>query len=997
MPLRGPRRLSHTEEPILSASSDPQSRRPALTRRSFVLGSAGATVAGLAIAGNAAPAQASPREPLVVLDVRPFVAAQSDSKRTYDYLKLLTAIQGLVNRHGPRLYLIGEVSDVARQHDFQTGEFWLGRLRERGGLLHRRTVERTSDVMAVIDRFARHLRGVVVWDPKVPATANVASTAAGVERLLPVRADTASDSPYHHLVHDLRMRVRLDLVDRFTGTGMIWGTRQPSTGSAKNDAYLWAKRRWLDTGRTNPRLMEYAPDGMPQNALSSGVVSLAVPAALQTGQTMPVSITITNTSTQTWTAATQDRLGAAPTNQFEWGDRNGGYANSVTNQRVFLDADVSVAPGESVTVDFSITAPDSPGTYALACQMVRDGVQWYAGTDASVTVTVTTQAQPTDPPAPRDYHPAPAYPNLFNSLIYDADYYIAQKAFFFDLSPDSTSAPNDDPEQPVGTDTRTLRALLLQQYRRAHGQIFTVGGFVPWWLKYTTYVDPNANLGPVPAEWAYADIISDYGGQMDADAAGLAGLFNASVYCQQELPRRLRQKAATSPTGEQRVPGRKYVTFYMGDYDAASWTAGSLPALWQDPARGSLPLAWAPDTGLSARVPQVFSYLYATQSDQDFFVGGDNGAGYLNPERLLAANRPDNLPDGLATWTRYTAGLYRRFDIKLTGFLISGNSGRTSLPVQKAFATFSSAGVGTNAGFDEPLVDGTPFMSVAGSPSTASAEAYGEGLAGLLQGRDDNVMIRNVLVAPSLLRDAVAYVRSHYPDIDFEVVDPYTNMAFYAEAKPWEKPKPMYAAPRTATPPVIDGAAQPGEWAAVPEITVSTSDPTVQEWGKVWGIVADGFATHYRVDWDAENLYLFEQRSQAGIAFTADSADLWGSSASALFLTPTEPGPVSDYTVMVSPSSPSGSPLIYLRTRGSGGGSIVPLDGARIASVLRSDGYTMELAVPWADLRAITPAAGATVRFTPLATVKQDSGDWGQVMWVGNGDDYLRWADLTFT
>ncbi len=94
------------------------------------------------------------------------------------------------------------------------------------------------------------------WDPAVPATSNVATTAAGVEDLLPVRAAAGTESLADSLAK-LGLKLQLDLAGKFTGSGLIPDSETRSTGSAKCDAYLWAKARYLDTGRANARCLGY--------------------------------------------------------------------------------------------------------------------------------------------------------------------------------------------------------------------------------------------------------------------------------------------------------------------------------------------------------------------------------------------------------------------------------------------------------------------------------------------------------------------------------------------------------------------------------------------------------------------------------------------------------------------------------------------------------------------------------------------------------------------
>ncbi|WP_148211894.1 hypothetical protein [Thermobaculum terrenum] len=59
------------------------------------------------------------------------------------------------------------------------------------------------------------------------------------------------DPAFPHLPMKVSL-VRPDGSSLFTGSGKIPGTSVPSRGSAKCDAYLWAKIRYLDTGRCDP-------------------------------------------------------------------------------------------------------------------------------------------------------------------------------------------------------------------------------------------------------------------------------------------------------------------------------------------------------------------------------------------------------------------------------------------------------------------------------------------------------------------------------------------------------------------------------------------------------------------------------------------------------------------------------------------------------------------------------------------------------------------------
>ncbi|MEM7347710.1 MAG: GxGYxYP domain-containing protein, partial [Chloroflexota bacterium] len=108
----------------------------------------------------------------------------------YDTLIFLTTLQGIVNRGAPRLYL---------NHDHQRLEtpgvdaFWLEQYQmadQPYGWLAETDVIELADLEELLTIFADDVEGLVVWDPAVPATLNVATTIAGIEDLAVLRADS---------------------------------------------------------------------------------------------------------------------------------------------------------------------------------------------------------------------------------------------------------------------------------------------------------------------------------------------------------------------------------------------------------------------------------------------------------------------------------------------------------------------------------------------------------------------------------------------------------------------------------------------------------------------------------------------------------------------------------------------------------------------------------------------------------------------------------------
>ncbi|MHB8862601.1 MAG: GxGYxYP domain-containing protein [Pirellulaceae bacterium] len=200
-------------------------------------------------------------EPIVFFDLTPGFSLNLEDEaqrwRFWDESHLVAALQGLVNRTGPRLYL---------RYISAADDFWWEQMTQDGGWLAGRPVVRVTSLEELLQRFQSFYHGVVVWDDRVPATSNVASTIAGCDDLLPVRFDARDGSLYRELTESgprLEVKTRLlhpDGARLFTGQGKIPGTVRDSSGSAKNDAYLWMIEHYLRSGKANPQVMGYYLD-----------------------------------------------------------------------------------------------------------------------------------------------------------------------------------------------------------------------------------------------------------------------------------------------------------------------------------------------------------------------------------------------------------------------------------------------------------------------------------------------------------------------------------------------------------------------------------------------------------------------------------------------------------------------------------------------------------------------------------------------------------------
>lgn len=588
-----------------------------------------------------------------------------DLLRDYDTLIFVATLQGLVNRDRPRLYL---------NHDYQRLEtpgvdaFWLEKYREAGqpyGWLADTQIIKLKTLDELLEIFADAAEGVVLWDPAVPATLNVATTIAGIENLAVLRA--GSDLEAEVTAH---LKVKESLVGLFeSGAASLPDSVTPSSGSAKTDAYLWAKEKYLDTGQANPLFLAYLEDGWP---------------------------------------ATR-------------------YAQN---------------------------------------QMTRGGV--YA---------------------------------------LERDYVVQQRGFAFDLSPWPTELPLDDPTQPLGADAATLKAIVEAAEAQARGQLIKVWGFIPWYEKYA--VDTRS---AIKGEWESTWLFSEHGAYLQGGGGDVFGLALANVSVHQFGPRpaprtppgppsaaELMEKGYLTAEG-QVAAGHTFVLFYAGDYDLAHpvqvLLANYASSPWLDSRRGEIPLAWGLNPALVEDIPAIMTYLYASQTDNDYFVAANSGAGYLNPDALSEV--------GLLRWLVRSNQFYSQYGYDVQGFLINGNGAAMSQRRLDAFTFLTPKGILTpDFEIDEPwprLQLGTPLSAIAtetlaGTPDVA-AEAVHDAYRRIVltEGRPPFLAFRSSFQSATFLwgvrdrlqaQEAEGRILGNDGEIlhpNYTVVDPYT---FFALLERW--------------------------------------------------------------------------------------------------------------------------------------------------------------------------------------------------------------------
>ena len=349
--------------------------------------------------------------------------------------------------------------------------------------------------------------------------------------------------------------------------------------------------------------------------------------------------------------------------------------------------------------------------------------------------------------------------------LYSHDYYIYNECFFIDLTCVEDEKPCDDPNQPMGTDAKTLKTILLTMQQRNSGKMSKLMGFPPWYMKYTTHLG-HGKTEPVALEWAFVSLITEYDFIKEADAAHPAWMTNASVYCQY-TPTVKSYDNNDSPLEEIYDENVKYFTIYIGDYDSSAWLKEMVPDCFTSLERGKIPMMWAFNPNLSDRVPMIFDYIYENKTELDYFVTGDSGAGYVMPTMLK----------DMDLWLDYNRPYLDKFDMDIVGFII--NQKPLTMRELAAYAEISPYGSFHN--------DGSKYLTVYNEETVYMnmydvypfAEGWKEGMYNWINGKSTNFAAYRTIrmYTPDIVRavnEFIEYANSKNDGYTYKYVDMYT-------------------------------------------------------------------------------------------------------------------------------------------------------------------------------------------------------------------------------
>jgi hypothetical protein len=351
------------------------------------------------------------------------------------------------------------------------------------------------------------------------------------------------------------------------------------------------------------------------------------------------------------------------------------------------------------------------------------------------------------------------------------DWAIRNRSFVFDLSPWGDEKPGDDPGQPMGADLATYRRILEETLKHSAGKQMTeLAGFFAF-SKYSNMPGHPSAHDPVPTEWETVWLISPYNCYQNTVASDC---YNQSFHS--HAPRA--PLAQRRPSPAVKLQNKNYLCILMADYDSATPLYEFLPRHWDDPGRGRLPLCWGIDPNLLETYPDIIRHVYETASANDHFAADASAAGYMNPNRVPTEHLP--------LFVRHNRRFFREADMTIAPMVLDWDEPTPA--VKDAFARFAPDGFATivmdlhGKGGKPPKPHVWKGMAVtelindacnfAGVEQTADILSHAITARGAVP--PSFHFFRIVWTSPSDIEKTIEALKRKRPDLDIEVLDPYT-------------------------------------------------------------------------------------------------------------------------------------------------------------------------------------------------------------------------------
>lgn len=468
-----------------------------------------------------------------------------------DIRLMLATLQGVINRSEPRIYLL--------ENEEEGKLTWLNDLNVPYQL--------HDEAWDLVKKYKNEVKGIIIYDPEVPDSINVATTLAGLKNAIVASPEIASQleaSPY-------RLKVLDDLRGRFQD---------------RMDAYTWQyEHLWKQTTHRmliglSPTTAVKIPSGLPE---SFEVI------AEETEQIRDAS------NKDTYDLDLTPFMGGdAVYLRFDDAFTQDGWGSAV--HEVVIKADgqtiAQFIPGTPEEEPFLYDRQDSQVSAGDGGHRFADNGRYFvyrfdppAGTqELTASVTMWNQykvsAGSIQPPSSEQREP----------YGYLRDYAVANKAMVFWLEV-------NDPEQ------RALFEKILADVEPG-----------------TPYLGWFSN--DVAGEFSSVEVTSNYGVYVLA-----ADWFSNLTVFSGTQAKQVNTQAPPAPPLENKI----YVTYTFSEGDNFQYNQHRMRILWDDPARGQVPINWTSSPLLYDGAPAMLNYFRQTATPNDLIIAGPSGAGYFYP------------------------------------------------------------------------------------------------------------------------------------------------------------------------------------------------------------------------------------------------------------------------------------------------------------------------------------------------------------------------------
>lgn len=475
------------------------------------------------------------------LDVANVYEASGDIKM------LLTTLEGIINRKQPRIYVLQNKVDP-----------WLKDLKV--------PYKQYDNAMDVFKKYAKEIKGIIVYDPDIPDSINVATTLAGLKDAVvasPELAQQLTAAPYN-------LPVLEDLQGKFKN---------------RMDAYNWQyENLWSQT--TQRMLVGLSPN-----------TSIPIPPEnFESFQTIGIE---------------QEQV------------RDGSNRNT-------FEYDLSSYLGqEAVYLRFQDAFPQDGWGPAVHQVTVKAD-----GQIISDFRTGTSEEEP----FLYDRHNSKFLPGSDHRFADHGNYFVYEFKPSADTKQLTVSIDMWNQYKVSASNVKPLSSEEKEPFGFLRDYAVANKAMVFW---LSTSVPEEKEL--------FEKILSDvkpgtpYMGWFDNDFEGeVAGLEITSRHSVYVLPSDWFHnmtvfsgtKGKQEPTPkrvEPKLENKIYVTYTFGEGDNLQYDQNHMRNLWDDPARGKVPINWTSSPMLYDAAPVILNHYRSTATENDLLIAGPSGASYFNP------------------------------------------------------------------------------------------------------------------------------------------------------------------------------------------------------------------------------------------------------------------------------------------------------------------------------------------------------------------------------